>query len=121
MDIASTVMAGMDTRGPLSTSFAGRWVVAEVDNLPVQSSDEAGAPVLDDASHEKLYSRMVLFTFFLAGPILGLVLSLKLFGMATVGTLTFAFLTLQNKRYRAAAIVYTGLLVVAVVVCILRG
>ncbi len=95
--------------------------MAAVEKSPVQSSDENVSPVLNDASQEKLYSRMVLFTFFLAGPLLGLALSLKLFGMAAVGTLTFAFLTLQNKRYRAAAIVYTGLLVVAVVVCILRG
>ena len=75
---------------------------------------------VDDSSYEKLYNRMVLFTFFVAGPILGIALSLKMFGVATIGTIAFAYLTLQNKRYRTAAIVYSGLLTADLVACVLR-
>jgi hypothetical protein len=92
----------------------------EVENSEVQSNGNVVMAKVDDSSYEKLYNRMVLFTFFVAGPILGIALSLKMFGVATIGTIAFAYLTLQNKRYRMAAIVYTGLLTAAVVVCVLR-
>jgi hypothetical protein len=92
----------------------------EVENSEIQSNDNIVLAKVDDSRYEKLYDRMVLFTFFIAGPLLGIALSLKLFGVATIGTIAFAYLTLQNKRYRMAAVVYTGLLIAAVVVCVLR-
>jgi hypothetical protein len=92
----------------------------EVENSEIQSNSNIVMDKVDSSTYEKLYDRMVLFTFFIAGPLLGIAMSLKMFGVATIGTVAFAYLTLQNKRYRTPALLYTGLLIAAVVVCVLR-
>ena len=94
--------------------------MAEVENTEIQSPGSVLSTRSEDCRYETLYNRMVLFTFFVAGPALGIAMSLKMFGVATIGTIAFAFLTVQNKRYRLAAIVYTALLAVATAVCLLR-
>ncbi len=79
------------------------------------SKDMITAPI-----NEQVYDRLVLFTFCLAGPLIGFALSIKLLGVAIVATLVFAYLTLQNKRYRLPAITYVFLLGVAILVCCIR-